>query len=286
LRKDRFVTAERHKLRLAIVAVLGAVLIGVAVVVSTGDSSTFARAQPFHAQQVASKNWAGYVAQGKTFSSVSAAWVVPTANPNATGYSAFWVGLGGANASSRGLEQAGTTSNYVGGHATYYAWYEVLPAAEVPLNLVVHPGDHVAARVSVNGSAVTMSLSDLTSGRSAERTMQVTRPDTSSAEWIAEAPSQASSGGARVLPLADFGKATFTSANATAGGASGTVTDSAWRVRRLQLLSASARVVGIAHMVPGGLLVDLIRVPPSGDAVTSAPTGDGSSFTVVWRRHP
>ncbi len=47
--------------------------------------------------QAVSQNWAGYIAQGTTFSAVSGSWVVPSATcGSGTGYSAFWVGLGGA----------------------------------------------------------------------------------------------------------------------------------------------------------------------------------------------
>ena len=38
------------------------------------------------------------------------------------------------------------------GTAEYYAWYELVPAAPVKLDLAIKPGDHIAAKVNVNGT--------------------------------------------------------------------------------------------------------------------------------------
>ena len=138
---------------------------------------------------VTSSNWAGYVTAGASFSSVSGSWVVPRARSSSEGYSATWVGLGGAGASSSALEQVGTESDYVNGRATYAAWYELVPKAPVTLKLAVHAGDRVTAKVTVDGTTVTVSLSDVTTGRSTTKVLHMADPDTSSAEWIAEAPS-------------------------------------------------------------------------------------------------
>jgi hypothetical protein len=63
-------------------------------------------------QTSVSQNWAGYVAGGTQFSSVSGSWVQPAAKCG-TGqtYSAFWVGLGGSGDRSSSLEQTGTQSD-------------------------------------------------------------------------------------------------------------------------------------------------------------------------------
>ena len=99
------------------------------------------------------------------FSSVSGSWAVPTAKSSRADYSAAWVGLGGSRSSSSALEQVGTESDYTGGRATYYACYELVPSPPVTLNLSVRPGDHMSAKVTVADTKVTVSLSNLTTGK-------------------------------------------------------------------------------------------------------------------------
>jgi hypothetical protein len=135
---------------------------------------------------------------GQSLSSVSASWVQPTvkaSSGNGTGYSAYWVGLGGASEQSQALEQVGTAADVTGGQTTYYAWYELVPSSEQKLNLTIHPGDHMSGKVTVSGTTVTVTLSDQTTGKSTTETLQMSNPDTSSAEWIAEAPASETSYG-------------------------------------------------------------------------------------------
>src|SRR6202012_6282809 len=82
------------------------------------------------------------------------------------GYSAFWVGIGGAGQHSKKLEEVGTSADVVNGKAQYSAWYELVPAPETKVKLAIHPGDHISARVEVQGSQVTVGLSDTTTGQS------------------------------------------------------------------------------------------------------------------------
>jgi Peptidase A4 family len=236
-----------------------------------------ARTSPAAAQTIAvstSSNWAGYVVGGKQFSSVSGSWVVPAARRSSEGYSAFWVGLGGASSSSSALEQVGTESDYVGGRRRYYAWYELVPSASRRLRLSVHAGDRISARVTVSGRRVTVSLADLTTGGSVTKTLRMSDPDTSSAEWIAEAPSEeVADGRYQELPLANFDEVTFTSATATAGGHTGTIADSDWTAERVQLLADDGHF--------GGPDAGFDRA--TGAARTSALRSGGSAFSVRWR---
>ena len=188
-----------------------------------------------------SSNWAGYVVSGTTYSSVSGTWVVPKASSSTEGYSATWVGLGGSDSSSDALEQAGTESDYANGKATYSAWYELVPKGPVTLKLTVHPGDRMSAKVSVSGTTVTVTMSDLTTGKTITKTLHTSDIDVSSAEWITEAPSEETfDGNYQVVPLADFGKVTFTGATATStDGHTGTISDSAWSAQRVNLASES-----------------------------------------------
>ncbi len=193
-----------------------------------------------------SSNWAGYRAatqDGSGFSRVSGSWTEPAANCGASsGHASLWVGLGGSGGASGALEQAGTAVDCdATGNGTHTAWYELLPAPPMQLDLKVSAGDHMSSTVTVNGTNVTITVSDGTTGQSTTKnlTMTDTQPDVSTAEWIAEAPSQCDgSGGCQPLTLADFGKVGFTNATATATGHTGTVSDSAWIHSR----SRSARV--------------------------------------------
>ncbi len=200
-----------------------------------------ASTQAVDVQQQDSNNWAGYVAQsasGQSFSTVSGSWTEPSVSGGGgQGYSAFWVGLGGSSNQSQALEQVGTSAETVDGRTSYYAWYELVPAAQQRLDLAVKPGDHISARVTVNGTEVTVELSNATTGKSVSRTLPMSNPDVSSAEWIAEAPAaESSQGSLQVLPLADFGTVTFTDAAATTvGGHTGSISDPNWTVQQVQL---------------------------------------------------
>ncbi len=240
----------------------------------TGLSAGPASADAASQEQV-SQNWAGYVAGGSSsdtqFSSVSGSWVEPTAKcSSGQTYSAFWVGLGGSGNGSGALEQTGTQADCTAdGGTDYYAWYELVPAAPVRLDLAIHPGDKIAAKVGVSGSNVTVSLSDQTTGQSTTKTLQMEGPDSSSAEWIAEAPSSCDgSGSCQPLPLTDFGSVQFTSATATADGHTGTINDPNW--------TASPIVLGSG----GSTDVSLGAGSSSAGASPSGLSSDGSAFSV------
>jgi hypothetical protein len=248
-----------------------------------------AAAQTAVSQRQASANWSGYVVRssaGKSFSSVSGSWVEPSASANADGqgYAAFWVGLGGAGEQSQSLEQVGTAAQVTGGQTTYYAWYELLPAAQVALPLTINAGDHVPAKVTVNGTNVTISLADTTTGKSVTKTLQMSNPDTSSAEWIAEAPATESADGAtQILPLADFGRVTFTGASATADGHSGSIADPGWAVTQVDLSpGATSQFVSGGSPYSQAGLADALSQQASAGASTAGLSDSGSSFTVSY----
>jgi len=217
-----------------------------------------------------SANWAGYAATGAQFSKVSGSWVQPEAScDSGSGDAAFWVGIGGATQESSALEQTGTEVDCSTGSPVYSAWYELVPDASVPVDLAVSPGDHISASVGVDGTQVSIALVNQTTGRSFAKTLEMDSPDTSSAEWIAEAPSacQGSTQGAcQTVPLADFGSVAFTDATATGDGQTGTAAQ--WAAQAMQLSPS------------GGFDV-------AADATTTAgavpSTLDGGSFSVAWQ---
>jgi Peptidase A4 family len=257
---------KRHRL------FASAALAASAIVVAALNAAS-ASADTVASQAAVSQNWAGYVASGKQFSSVSGSWVQPTAKcGSGQTYSAFWVGLGGSGQSSS-LEQTGTQADCnADGSTDYYAWYELVPAAPVKLDLAIQPGDHIAAKVSVSGTDVTVSLTDQTTGRSTTKTLQMDSPDTSSAEWIAEAPSACDgSGSCQPLPLSDFGTVQFTGSSATADGHTGPISDPEWSAQAVVLGSGGASDVSYA---------------PDQSSAGATPTSlssDGSSFAVAYQ---
>jgi hypothetical protein len=126
--------------------------------------------------------------------------------------------------------------------------------------LTVKPGDTIAAEVSVTANVVTLSLTDGTQ-TAAEQVTLTSNLDVSSAEWIAEAPSQCSGrslGRCTVLPLANFGTVSFTGASATVGTAVGTISNAAWTSQGIQLgrsatpsaLSADGSGFSVAYAAP------------------------------------
>jgi Peptidase A4 family len=234
-----------------------------------------------------STNWAGYVALSSAhsrtrFSSVSGSWREPQASCSAgvRAYSAVWVGLGGYARGARSLEQVGTDADCArSGVAQYSAWYELLPAAPVDLELRVRPGDELVASVTVRRRDATLRLADLTSGARMSITKHAARVDASSAEWIVEAPSAcAGTSACTILPLADFGEVAFSAASATARSHTGPIGDPGWSASALELqqraLPGTRRNAG-ANVAPAGRLT--LAVP----SASSAPFG---AFSVSWQQ--
>ncbi|MDA8067740.1 MAG: G1 family endopeptidase [Actinomycetota bacterium] len=207
-------------------------------------------------QEGASENWAGYVVtpnDASGFSAVSGQWhaasVTCTANSQPA-YSAYWVGLGGGGQQSTALEQIGTQADCnAAGVARYYAWYELVPSRPVKLPLAIRPGDSIWARTAVSADRVALTIIDQTTHRRWQRTLTMSSPPpaTSTAEWVAEAPSACAGGSlsnCTPLPLADFGTTTFSNAHATAGGHTGTISDSRWTAEAVELAPSSSAFFG------------------------------------------
>ncbi len=215
-------------LRLAI----GLVVLGTLAVGASSANATSVRSRSFAARlgsdaQVSS-NWAGYAVTGTnpdgtpvTYTDVTGSWVQPTVTctGGSESYSAFWVGLGGFSSDSQALEQIGTESNCDSrGRAVYDAWYEIVPAPSIPIKLKSLPGDRITAAVLVQGTQVTLQLTNATRRTRVTKRVTVAAPDLTSAEWISKAPSSCtSSGRCTTLPLANFGSVAFARSAATNG---------------------------------------------------------------------
>lgn len=220
-----------------------------------------------------STNWAGYaVTHRQPFTSVTGRWVQPTATcgPTDRTFSAFWLGLGGFAQRSFAVEQTGTLANCSGGSPVYRAWYELYPAPPVYVRLAVRPGDTMSATVSVKGKTVLIRLKNVTTGNRFIKKLRMTRPDVSSAEWVAEAPTGCDYlGYCATLPLTNFGTVSFSRAAATVKGHKGRISDPAWRATSIELHGEAGYLSQAgANAIPG-------EIGP-----------DGGSFAVTWQQLP
>ncbi|MBO0732089.1 MAG: hypothetical protein J2P57_22705 [Acidimicrobiaceae bacterium] len=146
---------------------------------------------------VDSLNWAGYaVTPGSGVTAVRATFVVPSAGLLPPGFSATWTGIGGYNTTD--LIQAGVGEQSLPSAPVlgpqYFAWYEILPAAETPLsgcsgdaNCTVKPGDSISVEVhNVRGNTWNIQMAD--AGHWTYSHDLTYASSESSAEWIQEAP--------------------------------------------------------------------------------------------------
>jgi hypothetical protein len=164
---------------------------------------------------VTSSNWAGYVATGSngTFTSASSNWTEPVGHCSGAGgkYAAFWVGLDGYTSPT--VEQIGSEVDCTGFFPRYYAWYEVYPGTAVNFTNPVSPGDQFTGTVTYTApSTFNLVLKDVTKGWTQSVSSTLANAARSSAEVIAEAPCCTAGGG--ILPLTDFGTASFNAATA------------------------------------------------------------------------
>jgi hypothetical protein len=251
-----------------------------------------ASARPFGARSTVtpeiSSNWSGYAALAADpaapveFTDVTATWRQPksTCTAGRVSSAAFWVGLGGYDPSSTSLEQLGTGADCDGDSKvpTYYAWWELVPAASVRIPLKVNPGDTISAAVLVQGQTIAFSLKNLTRHtRFSKRLTPNQTLDTASAEWIAEAPSDCSSAGrCRPVPLTNFGSVTFSNIAAIGNAHPGTLTDPAWTSTAIELIAdgTTGRFFGLGDVLGPGV-----------GALPGDASADGRTFSVNWQRN-
>ena len=233
-----------------------------------------------------SANWSGYVvnAPSTSYTSVTATWRQPTVTCGVTdagSSAAFWVGLGGYAQTSQALEQVGTSSDCDPdtGRPSYYAWYELVPGPSVTVkNLKVFPGDLITTSVNVIGSTtIELQVKNRTRGTVFTTKEPFSTPDLTSAEWIAEAPSDCSGYQCRPIPLSNFGSISFTKIAALGNGLGGTLlANPGWTTTAIKLVPDGSRgffpgpdrFSGFASSTAGAL---------PGDA-----SSDGRRFSVQW----
>ncbi len=237
-------------------------------------------------------NWSGYAAIGPgsspttaassmSFSDVTGQWREPKARCKGMPTSvAIWVGLGGYSVTANALEQAGTSADcHADGTASYYAWYELVPADSVTVSLKVGPGDVIASSVVVNGTDVLVQVIDRTRKTRFTKHLTMAAPDLTSAEWVAEAPAECGGfGDCRQIPLTNFGKISFARSFAKGNGLSGTISSPNWVSSDLQLIPHSSPLFGARNRI----------TTDSSDAgaATSTLNPAGTGFSITWQAHP
>jgi hypothetical protein len=165
-----------------------------------------------------SYNWAGYVASGGGYTSVSGSWTVPTI-PSTTSFTgdATWVGIGGVG--SNDLIQTGTQAftNTNGSAISYQAWYEMLPGFSQPITMTVNPGDSITASITEQSpNQWAINLRDNTNAQNFQ-TVVAYSSSMQSAEWIEEMPSL---GSGQFIPLDSFGTVGFSNDSVIKNGQS------------------------------------------------------------------
>jgi hypothetical protein len=138
-------------------------------------------------------NWSGRADVGKSFTAVIGTFnvpnILPSSGPTTT---SEWVGIDGATNSS--LIQAGVTEMYdpTTNSVSTYAWWEILPAANTPIQMSVSTGDICTVTIyQVSGSTWDINFEDNTNGQTFNTEQSYYGPETSM-EWIVEAPIGAS----------------------------------------------------------------------------------------------
>jgi Peptidase A4 family len=278
------------------------VVVGVAFCYAT-IVSTGARGAPAprveHAKTVVTPNWSGYVAAApgttagtRYFSSVTGTWTVPPAHcrgVKGASSSTVWVGLGGYRTHNQ--EEVGTDSNCdASGRPFYYAWFEVVPylsyQAFPQITDKVAAGDTMTGLVRViSRTEIELRLRDRTRGWTFMRRIAYSSQDTSTAEWVVEAPAECVGNYCHEANLTNFGKVKMTAISAKAHGSPGTLADPRWKLIPIRLIPSKLVVPTLLPGPNAAKSTTPIRKgrarSPAG-ATPGPPSRDGRSFSLKW----
>jgi hypothetical protein len=273
------------------VAVAAVALASVGLAVGAAQAARSSASDTTTPAMAVSPNWSGYVVTGSatspvTYSSVTGTWTVPNATCNtpaaAGGFSTVWVGLGGYT--TKNQEEVGTDSNCsTKNKPTYYAWFELVPyiAYNVPANDKVLVGDTMTGTVNIlSTTLVQLEIRDQTRNWDFSRNITFSSQDTSTAEWISEAPASCLRFVCGEANLANFGTVTMTNISAVGNGATGALNNPNWTTIPIQLVPAK---MSIPSLEP-----EQTQAPPKAKAASPAgatpgpPSPDGSSFGITW----
>jgi Peptidase A4 family len=219
-----------------------------------------------------SVNWAGYASSlgTTTFRFVSAQFTVPTVDctgaipPNGA-WSAHWVGLDGFRSTSTTVEQIGLLAGCDGTSTTpiYAPFWEMFPNAANEPNIPVSPGDVISLSVFFNRSTrkFTLAFSD-NNGQHFTRTRACPAGATcrrNSAETISEAPAEVTGSTVSILPLANFGTASFANVaiTNTSGTHRGGLRSSFWNTFKITQASDGTNVTVTGAPIAAGTSLDV-----------------------------
>lgn len=199
---------------------------------SSGNVSTASQSDD------ATTNWSGYDATGGTYTSVTGTWNVPSvsATDEGTSADAAWIGIGGVT--SQDLIQIGTQNIVSGGQVSMSAFYEMLPeTSEDVSSITVTPGDTMSASIRETSQGQwLLNIKDDTNGESFSNSVTYDSSE-SSAEWVEEDPSDASS----LIPLDNFGTVNFSSGTTTDSGS--TVSIAASQAQPMTMMNESGQTL-------------------------------------------
>ena len=218
-----------------------------------------------------SLNWSGYAVTGKKpYTYVHSTFVQPTITcPGVADQdTSNWVGLDGYN--DQTVEQDGTAAWCGGANDTtpkYEAWYEMYPANSVNV-FAVHPGDIIDVSVSYSDSAgdFALTVSDLSTGKTATDKTTCSSCDRASAEWIIERPALCNNALTKcfITELADFGTSTMSGDEA-------------------QVEGGNVKGVGAFN----NDAIDIVNPDANGDggfySLDTVGPASGKSFTAAWQ---
>jgi hypothetical protein len=232
---------------------------------STGKLAATARSLRSHGQLLhlapslglntnQSNNWFGYnqgtlEQGGKLFNSITGNWIVPTATQHTKGQaesSSDWIGIGGGcvdascTVTDNTLIQTGTEQDVSSsGKPSYSAWWEIIPAPSITINMMVKPGDHMHASVAEvvpNSDVWTITLKDTTRGESFSTTVPYSSTH-ATAEWIEETPLVlGTNAGFAALPNLSNPKFDHGTTNGAAAGLKSS--------EEMQLVNANGKIIG------------------------------------------
>jgi hypothetical protein len=241
-------------------------------------------------EPIATPNWSGYVAVGRSsdpiaFRTVTGSWLVPAvrcAKSDARASAAVWVGLGGyVQTDKNTLEHLGTDSNCDdSGRPVHFAWFEVNPFRAFAIQNRLRAGDAVTATVAVlPGARVELALTDATGGWVFERTISLFGQQAASAEWIVSTPANCIQTSCTLARLPDFGTVRFSRIGATAASSTGTLADDAWRSTPVELAPGGRNSSATARASSPS---DPLGACAEAGATPGAVSPDGRTFTVSW----
>jgi len=295
----QFLGVFRH-LAQAVVFTLVAAGVSVGCAAATRETSSLVSTLAANPKATVSPNWSGYVAVAPRkptfkhpyFTNVTGTWTVPAvrcSRAKGASSSTVWVGLGGY--ASHDQEEVGTDSNCAAsGKQVYYAWFELVPYLSYRTfpNITdkVSPGDTITGLVKiVSPTLVELRVQDRTRGWTFMRRITFSSQDTSTADWVVEAPADCVLYYCHEANLSNFGSVTMRNISAVGRGTAGTLTHSGWRVIPLRLVPSKLVVPTLLPGPDAATASTPIRKGRARSPAGASPgpvSRNGTSFNLKW----